>query len=503
MVMSVTADHALPWSVSSSRDDHCAKDPATEPGVSVPLGEMRVPFAVVLLSTLALAAVIPFARMPLPKIVAFIPSYESALAINDLVTAVLLFGRVGRGRSLGYLALGCGYLFNAVIIVAHALTFPDVFSTTGLLGANDQTTAWLYVFWHGGFPLFVMGYALLRERDGTAEFLRKYSGRAITLGIVGVLAVVSALTVLATAGGGLLPRIIEAGDFSLMISSGVSPAILVLSTLSLLALWRRHDRTMLDVWLMVVMSTWTLDVMLSAVISSTRYDLGWYGGRLYGLSASCCLLVFLMIEINRLYGRLTDAVEAGRKLQEHLTFKAENDSLTGLPNRALFYDRLETAMRRCRRSGKLMALLYLDIDHFKAINDSLGHAAGDELLREFGQRVLLCMRASDTVARLGGDEFTVIMENFSSPENARRVVDKLMSVFAHPYVIAGQEITATVSVGVACFGGGEMEPDGLVKEADAALYEAKRRGRDGYWIHQAEPASSDSRSALVGAAAEA
>jgi diguanylate cyclase (GGDEF)-like protein len=150
-----------------------------------------------------------------------------------------------------------------------------------------------------------------------------------------------------------------------------------------------------------------------------------------------------------------------------------------------------------------MALLYLDIDHFKAINDSLGHAAGDDLLREFAQRLLRCMRASDTVARLGGDEFTVIMENFTSPENAQRVVEKLMSVFGHPYGIAEQDITATVSMGVACFTGGEMKSDGLVKEADAALYQAKRRGRDGYWIHQAEPASSDPQSTLLGAVVEA
>jgi diguanylate cyclase (GGDEF)-like protein len=210
-----------------------------------------------------------------------------------------------------------------------------------------------------------------------------------------------------------------------------------------------------------------------------------------------------MFEMNRLYGRLTDALEAARELQQHLTFRAENDSLTGLPNRALFYDRLETAMARCRRSGKLMALLYLDIDHFKAINDNLGHAAGDELLREFGQRLQKCMRASDTVARLGGDEFTVIMEDFASEENAERVMDKLMGVFGHPYEIAGRDITATVSLGVTYFRGGELQPDGLVIEADAALYEAKRRGRDGYWIHQPQPASSSPRAALIGATAEA
>jgi GGDEF domain-containing protein len=109
--------------------------------------------------------------------------------------------------------------------------------------------------------------------------------------------------------------------------------------------------------------------------------------------------------MNRLHGGLMDALAIAGTLEEYLTFRAENDSLTGLPNRALFYDRLETAMTRCRRSKNPMALLYLDIDHFKKVNDGLGHAAGDELLQSFSQRLLKCVRASDTGARLGGDEF--------------------------------------------------------------------------------------------------
>ena len=147
------------------RDAHPTDHSTTEPNTVVhkPASprELRWAIAVVFVSVVAFAASVPFSRVPLPKILAFIPSYESALAISDLVTAVLLFGRVSRVRSLGVLALASGYLFNAAIIVVHALTFPGVFSETGLLGAGSQTTAWLFVFWHGGFPLFVLAYVLL------------------------------------------------------------------------------------------------------------------------------------------------------------------------------------------------------------------------------------------------------------------------------------------------------------------------------------------------------
>ena len=453
------------------------------PPVPATAREQRWAFGIVVISVLALAVAIPFTRVPLPKIPAFIPSYESAMAICDLVTAVLLFGRVTRRRSAAFLALASGYLFNAVIIVTHVLTFPGAFSETGLLGANDQTTAWLYVFWHGCFPIFVIGYALLPEGDNASAYLRKHPGRAILLSAIGVVALVAALTLLATAGRGLLPTIIQGGNYALMISTGVSPAILALSTLALWGLLRRRERNVLDVWLMVVMCIWLLDVTLSAVVSSSRYDLGWYAGRSFGFVASCCLLITLLFEMNRLYDRLNAALAIAQTLQLDLKFRAENDSLTGLPNRALFYDRLGMAMTRSRRSKNLMALLYVDIDDFKKINDSLGHAAGDELLRWFANRLSQSVRAADTVARLGGDEFTVILENLTSREVAQRVVDKLMAALRRPFETDQNDIEPKASVGIAYFTDGDMKADELVKQADAALYRAKQNGRNRYWVH--------------------
>jgi diguanylate cyclase (GGDEF)-like protein/MYXO-CTERM domain-containing protein len=325
-----------------------------------------------------------------------------------------------------------------------------------------------------------------RSETANLRISAKNAGRAIIFSAIGVVAVVAALTLLATVGHGVLPTIIQAGNYSLMISTGASPTILALSALALFALLRRRERTVLDVWLMVVISIWLFDIILSAVVSSSRYDLGWYAGRSYGLVAACCLLIILLFEMNRLYDRLNAALATAQTLELDLTFRAENDSLTGLPNRALFYDRLTMAMARCRRSNNLMALLYVDIDNFKAINDNLGHAAGDELLRSFAQRLSQCVRASDTVARLGGDEFTVILENLSSRETALSVVDKLMTATRRPFGIGGNDVQARASIGIAYFTDKEIEADALIKQADAALYRAKERGRNDYSVHVPE-----------------
>ena len=269
--------------------------------------ERRLAIAVVLVSVLCFAVAVPFARVPLPQSLAFIPAYESALVIIDLITAVLLFGQFNRRRSYALLALASGYLFDALIIIPHALSFPGVFSPTGLLGAGSQTTAWIYIFWHGGFPMFVFAYAILANRAGSDDKLRGRTGVAVAVVIGSIIAVVCGLTLLATAGHDYLPVVIQSGDFSLLVTKGVSPTLWALSLIALLALWRRQKPAVLDLWLMVVMCAWLLDIALSAVIGSSRYDLGWYTGRTYGLLAASFVLMVLLVETSELHGRLSEA----------------------------------------------------------------------------------------------------------------------------------------------------------------------------------------------------
>ena len=266
--------------------------------------DAAVAIAVVAVSVVTLALMAPFARVALPEIDAFIPAYESALAITDLITSILLFGQFMRVRSLPLLVLACAYLFDALIVIPHALTFPGVFSPHGLLGAGPQTTAWLYCFWHGGFALFVVAYALLARRapKQAAEF-QNY-GTAVLMGVFATAILVLALTVLAIKGQEFLTPIMAGTDYSMLVTKGISPAICFFSLAALALLWPVRKYSTLNLWVCVVMVAWLCDLALSAIVSSGRFDLGWYGGRSFGLLASSFLLVMLLVELNSLYDRL-------------------------------------------------------------------------------------------------------------------------------------------------------------------------------------------------------
>jgi PAS domain S-box-containing protein len=262
--------------------------------------------AVVTISFLTLAVVGPMARKPLPQIDAFIPAYEAALAITDLITASLLLAQFLREKSAPLLLLCCGYLFNTLMIIAHASTFPGVFSSPSLLGAGSQTAAWLYLFWHGGFALCVLGYAALR-RPGQTDHVFGKPIHALLLAITATALLVAGLSIISTAGHKFLPTVMEGGQYSIAVTKGISPSLCVIGVFAMSLLWRSRKRSTMDLWLLVVMCAWQCDVMLSAVIGASRFDLGWYAGRSFGLVAASCLLVMLLSELNEVYGRLAKA----------------------------------------------------------------------------------------------------------------------------------------------------------------------------------------------------
>ena len=170
-----------------------------------------------------------------------------------------------------------------------------------------------------------------------------------------------------------------------------------------------------------------------------------------------------------------------RRMEEAVQSAAQSDSLTGLANRVLLDDRLRLAVARLRRSGAQLAVLYIDLDRFKAVNDSLGHAAGDALLKDVAGRLRGGVRASDTVARLGGDEFVVLLEDIKERAHALRVADKILEDCRRPLRLEGRDVVATASIGIA-FAEVDLDAAGLLKRADAALYDAKAAGRDGYRV---------------------
>ncbi len=169
-----------------------------------------------------------------------------------------------------------------------------------------------------------------------------------------------------------------------------------------------------------------------------------------------------------------------KRAESQLAHQALHDQLTGLPNRALFLDRLGVALERLRRSGAPLAVLFLDFDNFKDINDSRGHAAGDRVLSTLGERLSGLMRPMDTVARFGGDEFTFLFEGLSTEREVVLIADRICQAAARPIEVDGVELGVTVSVGIALVNDPTVAPETIIREADAAMYRAKDQGRSRY-----------------------
>ncbi len=197
-------------------------------------------------------------------------------------------------------------------------------------------------------------------------------------------------------------------------------------------------------------------------------------------------------EIRDSAGKITNYVAifsdiTERKAAEsHVRHLAHHDALTDLPNRILFVERLNHAIVHAHRSGQQVAVMFLDLDRFKLINDTLGHSVGDRLLQAIGQRLIACMREDDTVARMGGDEFTILIENVPDTGNLSSLAQKIITELSQPIILDGHEIVVTTSIGICVYPDDSEQADALIKHADAAMYLAKEKGRNNFQFFTAE-----------------
>jgi signal transduction histidine kinase len=259
--------------------------------------------AVAAVALIAFGAVAPFSGKPLAEFNIFFPSLDAIVFVTDLVTSVLLFAQFSISRSRSLFALACGYLFTALIVIPHALTFSGAFSRDGLLDANIQTGSWLFIFWHVGFAAALLAYAVLRD-----EKLGKPISNAPTLPMIGwsvvsVLGLVCGFTWLATEGVRLLPPIIlDKTHISPLVIYPISFAMLISATALAVLLARR--RSVLDQWLMVVILVSILELAFSGLLPTVRFSVGFYAGRVFSLVTSSIVLIVMLAETTWLYARL-------------------------------------------------------------------------------------------------------------------------------------------------------------------------------------------------------
>lgn len=214
-------------------------------------------------------------------------------------------------------------------------------------------------------------------------------------------------------------------------------------------------------------------------------------GERYSLAAlaDCAAIA---IENARLYEEAQQELAQRRRAEEAILQLAYHDTLTGLPNRTLFNDRTGVALARARRYSQRLAVMLLDLDHFKKVNDTLGHSVGDELLKAVGQRLADVLRESDTVCRMGGDEFLLLLPEIDKPENAATAAQRILEVIREPFPLGEHILRITTSIGIAVYPDDGEDGDHLVKRADVAMYRAKDTGRDNYQLYSDKEADETS-----------
>lgn len=441
--------------------------PAADAALPASPPQRRFALTVAAIITLVALATLPFARLPGPVIAPFIPASATAIILLDLITALMFLLQFRLYGRPAVLLLGCAYLYTGLVVIPYILVFPGVFSAEGLLGAGPQSAAWLWLFWHGGFPALLLAHATILRREQNAKVVMQWPAAYLTPAVAAILLAVIALGLLVTLGHDWLPVVIRQDHYHPPTVPGIGLIICLLNLGALVALWLvTRGRTMSQLWLLIAMLAFLLDTAVS-LGAGTRYSIGWYLARLNSLICAGAVLGAFVFEFHQMQNRLAEL--------------ADTDVLTGLGNRRSFDRLLAQEWARAARNDEPLGLLLLDIDHFKSYNDNYGHQAGDACLQRVAGAVRETLRRpGDFAARYGGEELAIILPQ-ASLDNARHVAQTLLDAITRLGIRHRDSESGVLScsIGVAVkVAGSHQDAAALFADADAALYRAKNAGRN-------------------------
>ncbi|MGF6720890.1 diguanylate cyclase (GGDEF)-like protein [Paraburkholderia sp. GAS41] len=425
--------------------------------------------ALLILLTLVIAG--PRAHQPLPSVTPFMPMCALTVFTTSGIVAFLFGARfsVTRQPMLGVLG---AYGYTAITVALQLLMFPGVFAQAGLFGAGPHSAAWMWVFWHAGFPLLVSLSQLARDRPLSTPIRTPSPARWIW-------ALIGAPTMLAAALGLLAVRVDLSAPFHAMPEANVFSggwAMAVICSLDVLAiaitLFKGRLRTVLDLWITIALLTSLADTCLN-LLSVVQFTLGWYVARVFSMLSPSILVCVLVWEVTVLYRELS-------KAHASLLHTSTRDALTRVFNRSYFDDQLGMEFDRAVRNGKPLSLVMVDVDHFKDYNDAFGHLRGDTCLGAVASALAgIAQRPGDFVARYGGEEFALVLPD-TGPAEAAVIAEHARLAVMNLHLTAplpGGRVTVSAGCATSEFNTLSRSSE-LVQAADAALYQAKHAGRN-------------------------
>lgn len=409
----------------------------------------------------------------------FLGTYGGMVFVLELFSAILLFSQFRNTGILTFGVLSCAYLWVVLIAPFQIAMLAGAFDQISFIATEHSQAAWLWTFWHLGFPIIVTVAMLL---DGSSPLVTAQF-KSWAMLIIGATISIAFVAVVPTMLGWIqYPQLVsETSQFTAGLLDVIGPLNVALCTIALLTIIAKGKlANAIYAWLVIAMLATACEGVV-AIYSGSRFSLGWYAARALSLVSSSAVFIALLLETMHLYHKV---IRQNTTLHE----MASTDGLSGLANRRAFDNRLEEDTQRTQRDQLPLSLILIDIDKFKSFNDSYGHLNGDHCIRHVAEQMANTInRSTDFIARFGGEEFAVILPSHTTNQ-ALTVSERLRAAIADsPMELDdGSIVHVTASFGVAT-----IEPhtvydeQTLISRADSALYNAKAAGRD--CVRSAQP----------------